>query len=401
VAQIATGSVGLLDQEEGPAVSSSSRGSDPLGRRLARSQANARADRDLAPMRRAEETDSTTCDILAPMGSSSPGTDVESDTATSPDGISAFVARVLDQLTLSAWLPAGFFTASIAVLLEFRSARSVNILSAVRALTSDPLRVLVLILPLLILATMVTQAFSFEAIRTLEGYWRRRGFASFARTLMIKWHVHRKYTIDSRLQRAKEKAFLAARDQMIKDGLPDAVINALKTQVLGGVMPSLSDGERGLFAETSWRAYSNAWHLAKLDHLLNDEEAYPDPNRILPTRLGNLIRATEDELQAVGDLQGFVFRRHAKMPLRIQLQHDRYRTRLEMYCTLVFVSAALFALTLPVLLERGIGGVAVGLVAGSFALLSGASYLAAIASASGYCAALRAMNEESRNLNLE
>ncbi len=104
------------------------------------------------------------------MGSPSQQSDSES-ISVSPDGISAFVARVLDQLTLSAWLPAALLTASVGVLLEFRNLRSVDLLSAVTALTADPLRVLVITIPVLILATVVTQAFSFEAIRTLEGYW--------------------------------------------------------------------------------------------------------------------------------------------------------------------------------------------------------------------------------------
>jgi hypothetical protein len=114
------------------------------------------------------------------------------DAATSAaDGISAFVARVLDQLSLSAWLPAAFLTASLALLLQFRADKSASPLRAVRDLTADPVRVLVLIVPALVLATVVTQAFSFEAIRALEGYWHRRGPASLARKVMIKRQVRR------------------------------------------------------------------------------------------------------------------------------------------------------------------------------------------------------------------
>jgi hypothetical protein len=77
-----------------------------------------------------------------------------------PDGVSAFIAGVLDQLSLSAWLPAGLLTAGIAVLLQFRSSGSVDVLKAVMELTSDPVRVLVIMVPLLVLATVVTQAFA-------------------------------------------------------------------------------------------------------------------------------------------------------------------------------------------------------------------------------------------------
>src|ERR1039457_3012794 len=147
-------------------------------------------DRESASLRRAEDQKATSCEILSSMDSpiTASGPDATAGTA---DGISAFVARVLDQLSISAWLPAAFLTASLALLLQFRGDKSADPLKAVRALTADPVRVLVLIVPLLVLATVVTQAFSFEAIRTLEGYWHRRGPASLARTLMIKRHVQR------------------------------------------------------------------------------------------------------------------------------------------------------------------------------------------------------------------
>jgi hypothetical protein len=174
------------------------------------------------------------------------------------------------------------------------------------------------------------------------------------------------------------------------------VVNALEAQVLKAPMPDLTPEENDTFARINidWRSSCSAWTLANIDHLLNDDEAYPEPNRILPTRLGNLIRATEDELNTGGDLQGYVLRRHAKVPRRVQLQHDRFRTRLEMYCTLVFVSASLSALTPTALLGRGISVVPIVVIAVCFAALSEASYLAAIASASGYCAALKVMDKE-------
>ena len=75
------------------------------------------------------------------------------------------------------------------------------------------------------------------------------------------------------------------------------------------------------------------------------------------------------------------------------MQHDQFRNRLEMYCILVFVSALLLALTLATLLGRGIDAAAIAIISGSFALLSAASYRAAVASAGGYCAALRQMDD--------
>jgi hypothetical protein len=152
--------------------------------------ATSEIDRESVQLRRAEDREATSYEILPSMDSPTAASGADTATGTA-DGISAFVARVLDQLSVSAWLPAGFLVASFALLLQFRADKSADPLTAVRELTADPVRVLVLIVPALVLATVVTQAFSFEAIRTLEGYWHRRGPASLARKLMIKRQVRR------------------------------------------------------------------------------------------------------------------------------------------------------------------------------------------------------------------
>lgn len=365
------------------------------GRQPAELLIKAEAGQELIPLRRGEDPQQPPWEILTPMGS--PSAASESDAAVaSPDGVSAFIARVLDQLTLSAWLPAGLLTAGVAILLQFRSDKSANVLEAVRALTADPVRVLVLIIPLLVLATVVTQAFSFEAIRTLEGYWRRRGLANLARTLMIRRHVRRKESITKRLLRASEKAFYAAEPGMLRDGIPFPVVNAMKVQALElGPLPPLTEEERKDLNKREWRKSCDAWRIALIDHLSNELAAYPlAPHRVLPTRLGNLIRATEDELKNTeGDIQGFALRRYALAPPLVQKNHDQFRNRLEMYCTLVFVSALLLILTPIILLGSGIDLAVIAIISSGFAALSAASYLAAIASAGGYCAALKEMDK--------
>ena len=295
---------------------------------------------------------------------------------------------------LSAWLPAALLTASLAILLQFRSARSVNILNAVRALTSDPIRVLVLVIPALVIATVVTQAFSFEAIRTLEGYWHRRGPASLARTLMIRRHVRKKEAIIRRKQKAYERAFFTVRGQMIDAGVSFNVLNAIEAGMHNREVPPLKKAELAELEEIDWRASCEAWQLAKIDSLINAELAYPTTSRILPTRLGNLMRATEDKLH-IGDddVQGFAIQRYDKAPKGVQVEHDQFRNRLDMYCILVFVSASLAVFAPALLFGRGIALVAITVICAGFAALSIASYLAALASANGYCEALRQMDQ--------
>lgn len=319
--------------------------------------------------------------------------------AGTADSISAFVARVLDQLSLSAWLPAAFLTASLSLLLQFRADKSASPLRAVRDLTADPVRVLVLIVPVLVLATVVTQAFSFEAIRALEGYWYRRGPASFARKVMIKRQVSKAEALTRRRERASEAAWYSVETRILRDSLPLLVVSAMKVKALEIELVEplpLTDEQRRQFEQNDWENWCDAWRIAQIEHLRDAEESYPlKRQRILPTKLGNLIRATEDQLKnAADDVQGFALRRYAQAPALVQAEHDKFRSRLDMYCTLVSVSAVLLILTPLILAHSGIRIAEVIIISVGFGVLSRASYLAAIASARGYCAALKEMDKD-------
>jgi hypothetical protein len=333
--------------------------------------------------------------IPALPGPASPEGAVEPSAATASAGVSAFFARVLNQLALSTWLPAAFLAASVTVLLQFRTEGSVS----VRMLSADPTRTLILVISVLVLAALVIQAFSFEAIRVLEGYWRRRGPASLARTLMIRRHLHRREAIVKRRHRASERAFYIAKSRMLSNGVSPSVVDALEAQVLGVRLPSLTSEDSKKFAKINWRSSCDAWRLAEVDHLLQEEKAYPTTSRILPTKLGNLIRATEDRLQDTGgDLEGYAIWRRGMVPYSVRLQHDQFRSRLGMYCNLVFVSASLLILTPIILLGSGISATVIAIISSSFAAFSIISYLAALASADGYCLALTQMDDVTRIL---
>jgi hypothetical protein len=282
-------------------------------------------------MRRAGDQGATSYEILPSMDSPTAVSSPDAAAGTTSDRISAFVARVLDQLSLSAWLPAAFLTASLALLLQFRADKSVDLLRAVRALTADPVRVLVLVIPVLVLATVVTQAFSFEAIRTLEGYWWRRGPASLARTLMIKRHVRRASALAKRRKKASVAAWYSAEPVILEDvSIP--IANAMKAQALELNDPRpLTDELKRELDNRDWENWCDAWRIAKIEHLRDAEECYPLlQQRILPTKLGNLIRATEDQLQHTDDdVQGFALRRYAGAPRLVQEEHDKFRARLE------------------------------------------------------------------------
>jgi hypothetical protein len=323
----------------------------------------------------------------------------EGTTNDALSGVSAFVARVLNQLSLSAWLPSAFLTVAGSFLLQFRAQRSLGLARAATSLTKDPATVLILAVPVLVISTLITQAFSFEAIQTLEGYWRRPVVTSLVRNPMIRWHVYRKTWLRTRRKKACARAFANARPLLLDAKVPHPIVDALEASALGADLPTLAPEYVDRFNRMSWRSRCNAWELARVDYLLNAEESYPpQSSRILPTRLGNLIRATEDRLKNVvdQDLEGFVLQQRVNVSSRVQQQHDQFRARLEMYCILVFVSGLLAAVTPGLLIGRSIRIWEIYAILGGFAAVSFSSYQAAIASARGYCAALKQMDKAAK-----
>jgi hypothetical protein len=309
-------------------------------------------------------------------------------------GLSAFVAQVLDQLSISAWLPSAFLTVAGAFLLQFRAQRSLNFAIAATDLTKHPPTVLILAIPVLVSTTIVTQAFSFEAIRILEGYWQWPVVSNLVRPLMIRWHIHRKTSLRARRMKAREKAFSHARPRLLMGNVPHELVNALEAKAVGTPLPSLTPKQKVTFQKMNWRSMCNPWELARIDNLLGAESYYPADSRILPTRLGNLMRATEDKLRQAGeDLEGYALRQSGLVSNLVQQQNDQFRARLDMYCILVFVSGLLAVLTPAILFGRSINVWAIVATIGVFAAVVFSSYQAAIASAKGYCVTLKEMDK--------
>lgn len=243
---------------------------------------------------------------------------------------------------------------------------------------------------------MLTQAFSYSAIRILEGYWHFGGPLGWARSRMIRHQVERRGRANAKRRRAAQAAFNDVRAEVVQL-YSYTVAAALEVQAVEGRVPPLEGRDKEIYELTNWRAKCNAWSLSKVDHYDRRRKEYPKlEGRTMPTVLGNVLRSYEDALKNVGkDLQGFAMRTRPLVPPRLQLQHDQFRQRLDMYCILVFVSAFCAILTATLLtigveIENywGIGGLALG-----FLLLGAVSYVSAIASARGYGATLRVMDD--------
>jgi hypothetical protein len=307
-----------------------------------------------------------------------------------PPGVSAFVAKVLDQLSLSAWLPGTFFALSMSVLVQFRSLGRVDVPAVVDAFSTNWRSVLLLTAPVLVLSVLVIQASSFAAIQFLEGYGRARGPGRWIRSGLIRRQVRKADSLHTRRMQAQARAFDRSEHRWDEDA---EVVRALWAAARGRTSPNLSDEHRQRIRELDWREECEPWALARIDEMVQREKDLPGVARVLPTHLGNILRATEDQLQDThGDVSSFALRRRQLADPRIQLQHDQFRTRLEMYCILSLVSAVLAPLTVVVMIGK-VSSWSVIPITALFLLFAVASYRAAIASARGYCAALRVMDE--------
>jgi hypothetical protein len=307
-------------------------------------------------------------------------------------GLSQVLGTVLQQLSVSAWVPAAMLVGNIAVLLQLRADRSYNTANAVKELAGKPLGTVIILTFSLILATAVTQAFEFEVIRFLEGYLDSAN--SIVQAFMaarIKRHEGKQRRLVCKLENAKKRAIKTAVEHMRKypgdDPEVPGVLDYLASDSIGG--PRDSDGELARKAreitEADWRLLASASALYRIDSTRARLRSYPEERRLLPTRLGNVLRAAEDniELEKGENLEGYVIRHYDQLSPALKSQHTDYRTRLDMYCCLVLVFSILVLASFAALFRVnplwGMGIAAV--VYGSMAYMS---YEAAIATARNY-----------------
>lgn len=92
-----------------------------------------------------------------------------------PEGLSPFLGRVLNQLSLTSWLPSIMLVGVSALLIRLHSQGDTDISAAISGLTSKALGTIVVLLVGVVLAAVVTQAFSFGAIRFPGGLLERQG----------------------------------------------------------------------------------------------------------------------------------------------------------------------------------------------------------------------------------
>lgn len=259
------------------------------------------------------------------------------------ESLSGLTARILQQLSISAWLPAGSLV-FIALLYGSLANNQDDLGKAITAIGSINIPSLTLLFGAVVLLTIATQAFEFEAIRLLEGYWGtgliRRGVTGIACGI----HIWRR----DRLQRIKDKlqssAFAYARQEMLET-LPLSVVNDVEAYFHDPSTPRPDDFDP---KDVDWRQFARSGDVRRLNDDIRRLEQYPTRDyRVLPTQLGNTLRVSEEIFHdpTTGSMEGMMLRVFDELPEALKNEHDRYRGRLDVYCSMVvvFVLGALAA----------------------------------------------------------
>jgi hypothetical protein len=298
------------------------------------------------------------------------------------ESLSQFTARVLNQLSVSAWLPSAALVLSVAFVIELAASLDARVKvvakpspaaasattaghagslahpgvaeplgSALHSLADISVGGALLLLAAVVVLTMLTQAFSFEAIRTLEGYWStRRAIEWWGGVRSAKFNRARA-ELDERLKSLKSKAWHSAR-QGIEAQQDEDIRHNRQTDVRGWTADKLSFLGAALTGQETdirpapaelpgilaipWRDYAPPELLRRYVNLDKAVRDLPRGGRALPTRLGNVLRAHEDQIGRK-QIETMVQDVYDEMPPSLQGRHNENRDRLDLYCSMVFV----------------------------------------------------------------
>lgn len=327
--------------------------------------------------------------MTAGSSSGEPATAVATVAASGPQSLSQFIAKVLDQLSLSAWLPSAALVMAVTVLVHADGADG-DFGAWAEAVSKWDITDGLLLLGAVIVLTTVTQAFEFEAIQLLEGYWGPAVLSELACDVGCSWHRWYRGRLESRQKKWTVRAFTPAHFQLsllTSSTNPPATARDLEIllgQYAGGTARPANRAEMLRAIDVPWRNYAPARPLRREQSLRRRLELYPDADKVLPTRLGNTLRSFED--RAFPDLRGetlagAVQRVYHKLPAPLQRQHDEHRTRLDVYASLVATAIVVTVYGVVILWEhRGEAGAvaAIGLITAYV------FYRSCIAAARGY-----------------
>jgi hypothetical protein len=321
--------------------------------------------------------------------------------------LSQFVARVLDQLSLSAWLPSAALVLLITFVVHLGAALDNAkppddpldaVGDAFAAMAATSVGGALVLAAAVIVLTMMTQAFSLAAIQMLEGYWGTNRLVEWIALRRCNHFRRRRGRLHQRLenltkpavdkaihkiQRRQDKAVALGGDAEFTPQML-AVLRArvLEQQITMVLTKKETARVNDMFRR--WSDYAPADLQRRRVNLQNRLLDFPKPRRMQPTRLGNVLRSYEDETRQE-DVQSMVQRVYELLPASLQVEHDELRIRLDLYCSMVLVIAVVLLFATARLSVSGwysVGAAVVGAAAMWIA------YRAAIANARAYGRAL-------------
>ncbi|WP_421735722.1 hypothetical protein [Cellulomonas sp.] len=321
-----------------------------------------------------------------------------------PKGLSEFFARVLGQLLLSSWLASAALVVTSAYLFALRVTLEdpttcpspcdwpQAAVAAGQRLSHVTVGGAVVILAVIVITTVLTQAFAFEAIRFLEGYWAANRALAPAAALGVWWHRRRRASLLTRLAEVRKAmrdgAFLAIRNrnsELVATGHPPLLTPDQLEVLLAGLEGrqatahlTASDFEAALAFD--WESLGDPQLRLAEAVLDNRLGSYPVSGWVMPTKLGNILRRHEQQLDA-DDIERYVQDCFDELPPSLQAAHDEERSRLDLYSTLVFLVPLVGVVAIPVLWGYGSYLIVIETITVLIALLA---YRATIASAHAY-----------------
>jgi hypothetical protein len=284
---------------------------------------------------------------------------VSAEDVPGKETLSQFVAKVLDQLSLSAWLPSAVLVGAFAYLAQVRETGG-SATEALGEVAGASIPQLVLALGAVIVGTVATQAFEFEAIRVLEGYWGTRLLPARLADLGCRAQIWRRARLEKQRMDARAAAVATARRPMLEK-FDVGVVNAIEASVLR-IPISVPDKDAEIADSVPWKQYADPALVRQSEDLATRLRSLPArKHRMLPTTLGNTLRAHEDRATELTgeDVEGLVLRRFHTVPAALQHEHDQYRTRLDLYCSMVFIAVLIGGLGVVMLWKFGLPQVAV------------------------------------------
>ena len=222
------------------------------------------------PLRMASE--SSAADAKPEANSDAP------DESSGSGGLSQLLGNLLDQLSISAWLPAAMLVGNAAVLLQLHSNRNLNIADAIKMLTGKPLGTLIVLVFSLLLATIITQAFEFEMIRFLEGYYNStHRIAQAGLAFRIRRHETKRHRLQSKHQQTEQAAFMKARDKMLAmQGAYDrTALDIIEDRLHQRTPRKVTRAVERTIAQIDWRAQLPSQTRYKMDCIRARLDSYP------------------------------------------------------------------------------------------------------------------------------